>query len=174
MFMDPSSMLAICNLQSTDSVADFGAGSGFISRAASKLVPQGHVFAIEINKDIVARLTREVEEMNLGNVKPIWGDIEINGGSKLADNSVDFVILSNIMFHLDDKSGCINEARRVLKPTGRALLIDWSDSFGGMGPKSSDIFSKDSAIDLFSKFGFTILNKDMDAGDHHYAILFRK
>ena len=174
MFMDPSSMLAVCSLQSTDSVADFGAGSGFLSRAAAILVPQGNVFAIEIHKDIVARLTREVEDMKIRNLHPLWGDIEIAGGSKLGDESMDFVILSNVMFHLDDKAGCLTEARRVLKPNGRLLLVDWSESYGGMGPAQAAVFPKDRAKELFGDTGFSILNERLEAGDHHYAILFRK
>ena len=174
MFMDPKSMLSLCNLQTTDSVADFGAGSGFLARAAASLVPHGNVFAIEINKDIVARLTRETVELHLDNVHPIWGDIEIAGGSKLDNQSMDFVILSNVMFHLDDKSGCVAEVLRVLKSGGRALVVDWSESFGGMGPIASAVFSKDRAIELFTKAGFAVANDALGAGDHHYAILFRK
>ncbi len=91
MFMDPAQTLAACNLQTTDTVADFGAGSGFVARAAAALVPSGTVFAIEINRDIVARLTREVAENNIKNIQTLWGDIEVKGGSQLADASADFI-----------------------------------------------------------------------------------
>lgn len=174
MFMEPSAMLAVCNLQSTDSVADFGAGSGFMARAAAALVPQGNVFAIEIHRDIVARLTSEVTEMHIGNLHPLWGDIEISGGSKLGTESMDFVILSNILFQLDDKQGCITEAHRVLRPGGRMLVVDWSESFGGMGPRPESVFRKEQTEALCTKSGFNILTDTLQAGDHHYAILFKK
>lgn len=174
MFMDPKTLLSMCNLQITDSVADFGAGSGFVARAATTLVTSGAVFAVEINKDIIARLAREVTELQIQNLHPIWGDIEVVGGSKLADASMDFVILSNIMFHLDDKEGCIKEVRRVLKDGGRVLLADWSESFGGMGPQPQAVFAKDRAKALFQQAGFSILNDMLPAGEHHYAILFHK
>lgn len=174
MFMDPAQTLALCNLQTTDSVADFGAGSGFMSRAAVALVPQGNVFAVEINRDIVARLTRDTAEMQLTNLHPLWGDIEIIGGSKIADKSINFVILSNIMFHLDDKEGCLKEVRRVLKDDGRVLVVDWQESFGGMGPRPQSVFNKTMAEDIFSRLGFSKLSDSLPAGDHHYAILFRK
>lgn len=174
MFMDPAQLLASCNLQITDSVADFGAGSGFVARAAAQIVTQGNVFAIEINRDIVARLTREVAELQISNIHPIWGDIEISGGTKLADESMDFVILSNALFHLDDKQGCFKEVHRVLKPGGRALIVDWTDSFGGMGPRPQAVFAKEQAKELSARLGFSFLSENLPAGDHHYAILVKK
>jgi ubiquinone/menaquinone biosynthesis C-methylase UbiE len=174
MFMDPARTLAACNVQTTDVVADFGAGSGFVSRAAAAYVPQGQVFAIEINRDLVARLTREVADLKLPNVHPIWGDIEIPGGSTLGDDSTNLVILSNIMFQLDDKQGCAKEAYRVVKTGGRVLVIDWSESFNGMGPASHHVFTKDVAEALFTHTGFTKLSESIPVGEHHYAILFKK
>ena len=174
MFMDPTQILSLCHLKQNDSIADFGAGSGFLARAAAALVPKGNVFAIEINRDIVARLNREVGELHLGNLHPLWGDIEINGGSKIANDSIDFLILSNVMFHIEDKSGCLKEVRRVLKPDGRVLIVDWQESFGGIGPAPVSVFNKEHATDLFSKLGFTKITDALPGGDHHYAIIFKK
>lgn len=174
MFMDPIAVVSSSNLRSTDSVADFGAGTGFIARAAATLAPQGNVFAIEIHRDIVARLTREVADSHISNLHVIWGDIEVLGGSKLADQSMDVVIVSNVLFHLEDKEGCLKEAKRVLKPDGKLLVVDWTESFGGMGPQPHMVVSKDMARALGERLGFLVLNDKLPAGEHHYAILFKK
>lgn len=174
MFLDPLQTLTVCNLQTTDIVADFGAGTGFVAYAAAKLVPHGQVFAIEINKDIVARFTREIAERNIKNIIPLWGDIEVNGGTQLKDSSVDFVILSNIFFQLDDRSGCLAEVYRVLKNEGRVLIVDWSESFSGMGPMPHQVFTKQMAEDLFARLHFSKLSDTIPAGEHHYGLLFKK
>lgn len=174
MFMDPASLMASCNLQATDSVADFGAGSGFVARAAAACVPSGTVFAVEINRDIVARLGHEATEMHIKNLHPIWGDIEIAGGSKLGDRSMDMVIISNTLFHIEDKEGCFKEALRVLKPGGRLLVVDWTESFGGLGPRPQSVVSKDFVRELSKRLGFEYLTDALQAGDHHYAILLKK
>lgn len=174
MFMDPAKTIAACNLQVTDTVADFGAGSGFVARALARAVPSGDVFAVEINRDLVARITREAQEQGLKNVHVLWGDIELAGGTKLADGSVDIVVLSNIMFQLDDKQGCVKEARRVLRDGGRLLIVDWQESFGGLGPHPDRVFTKEMAEQLFTHAGFTKLTDMIPGGEHHYAILFRK
>src|SRR4051812_12807763 len=119
MFMDPIETLAAVHFQSTNTVADFGAGSGFVSVAAASLVPQGQVFAVEINKDQVTRITRDAVDKKLSNLHPLWGDIEITEGTKLAENSVDVVLCFNVLFLLDDKAGALKEAFRVLKQGGK-------------------------------------------------------
>lgn len=174
MFMDPVVTLTACNLQTTDTVADFGAGSGFVAHAAASLVPHGEVFAIEINRDIVARLTREVKDRGIKNIHTLWGDIEVNGGTQLKDASADFVILSNVLFHLEDKTGCIKEATRVLKLGGRVLVVDWTESFAGMGPAPHHVFTQQIAENLFTSMGYTKLSENIPSGEHHYGVLFRK
>lgn len=174
MFMNPAQILAACNLQVTDSVADFGAGSGFLSRAAAALVPKGSVFAIEIHREIVNRLARDAQESHLANLHALWGDIELPGGTRLDDASVNFVIISNVLFHLDDKSTCLNEAKRILKPGGRILIVDWSESFGGIGPSPQAVVTQQVAEALCQRLGLKKLPSTLQAGDHHWALLFQK
>ncbi len=172
--MAPAQTLSACNLQVTDSVADFGAGSGFMARAIASMVTSGNVFAVEINRDLVSRLAHEVEENKIKNLQPLWGDIEIEGGSKLAKESVDMVVLSNILFQLDDKRGALKEAMRVLKSGGRLLIIDWQESFDGLGPAPERVFNQSQADELARAVGFSKLSENLPTGDHHYAILFKK
>lgn len=174
MFMNPAQILAACNLQVTDSVADFGAGSGFLSRAAASLVPQGSVFAIEIHREIVNRLARDAQEAHMANLHALWGDIELPGGTRLDDESVNFVVISNVLFHLDDKMACINEAKRILKPGGRILIVDWSESFGGIGPAPQAVVTQQTAEAFCERAGLKKLPSTLQAGDHHYALLVQK
>ncbi|HSE56485.1 MAG TPA: class I SAM-dependent methyltransferase [Candidatus Paceibacterota bacterium] len=174
MFMHPEAIIAAAQLRPSDVVADFGAGSGFMSRAAAKLVPQGTVYAIELQRGLVERLEHDAKEANLSNLHPIWGDIESPKGSSLADASVDVVILSNILFQLDDKSGAVAEVARVLKPASKVLVIDWTESFGGLGPAPQHVFRPEQARALFEQRGLQVVTDQLPAGEHHYAILLRK
>ncbi len=173
MFLHPEKIIDACHLQVTDTVADFGAGYGHFSRAAAQHVRSGQVFAIEVQRGMVETLAKEVSSWHIKNIYPLWGDIEVLGGSTLKDVSVDFVILSNILFQLSDPAGCISEIRRVLKKGGRVLVVDWSESYGGMGPAAHHVFTKEKAKKIFEAGGFTILREDLPAGEHHYGILFK-
>jgi ubiquinone/menaquinone biosynthesis C-methylase UbiE len=172
--MDPLRTLSACTIHPTDHIADFGAGTGFMARAAAQLASEGQIFAIEITRDMVARLTREIAQERIPNVHVLWGDIETPRGSQLENDTIDFLILSNVLFQVEDKSGCLQEALRVLKPQGRLLLVDWSESFGGMGPAPHHVFTKDAALTLCAQQGLSALPVEIPAGAHHYAILFKK
>lgn len=154
-------------------VADFGAGSGFYSKAASARVGySGKVYAIEVQKDLVKKLESEIKNWGISNIECIWGDIETRGGTKISDQSVDAVIISNVLFQAEDKIGLIDEARRILKKTGKVLLIDWSDSFGGMGPTKHNVITQSDAKELFEKRGFK-LEENITTSAHHYGIIFK-
>jgi hypothetical protein len=53
------------------------------------------------------------------------------------------------------------------------FVIDWTDSFGGMGPRTADVVDKETATALFETQQF-ILEREFPAGDHHYGLAFRK
>ena len=56
---------------------------------------------------------------------------------------------------------------------GKLLFVEWSDSYGGLGPKPDDIVRDDVAKTLFESHGFTH-EKDILTGDHHYGFVVQK
>lgn len=172
MFLHPDVILRECHLGPTDTVVDLGAGSGAMSRAAASYVTGGSVFAIEVRRPMVEALAKEIQHWKTPQVHALWGDIEVQGGTRLKDHGADFVILSNTLFQLEDKKGCILEIKRILRHGGRLLLIDWSESYGGMGPAPHHVITKEKARALFEQEGFVVLRDNLSAGAHHYGILF--
>lgn len=173
MFTNPEQNISHLGLKDGMKVADFGAGTGFYSKACSARVGySGKVYAIEVQKDLVKKLESEIKHWGLSNVECIWGDIERRGGTKISDHSMDAVIISNVLFQTEDKLGLIDEAKRVLKKDGQILLIDWKDSFGGMGPTAQNVVSESMAKELFEKRGFKYEER-ISANDHHYGIIFK-
>jgi ubiquinone/menaquinone biosynthesis C-methylase UbiE len=170
MFSDPVKNLKSLGLKDDDIVADLGAGTGFYSIAAGEIVGRGKVYAVELQKDFLTTIKNRVADAHLKNVEIIWGNVEKIGGTKIADGVVDAVIASNIIFQLEDKEKFIEEIKRILKPKGRVLLIDWS-LLSIMGKTA--IIPKDKAQSLFEKKGF-ILQRDIDAGEHHYGMILIK
>lgn len=170
MFTDPVKNLKAFELKEDDIVADLGAGTGYYSIAAGALVPKGKVYAIELQKDFLETVKNKVREAYLGNVECLWGNVEKLGGTKIEDNVVDAVVASNILFQVEDKEGFIEEMKRILKPKGRVLLIDWSESSIF---KTTKIISRNTALQMFEKKGF-VLEREIDAGAHHYGMILIK
>jgi ubiquinone/menaquinone biosynthesis C-methylase UbiE len=153
-------------------VGDLGAGSGHYTLAASKIVgPSGRVYAIDIQEDILKHLHDSALQAQCRNVETIWGNFEKVRGTTLRDQTLDAVILSNVLFQLEDKSGAIQEIKRILKPGGKLLVTDWAGAYGGMGPLPQHVVSEHQAEEHFINGGFYKV-KDFRAGPHHYSILF--
>ncbi len=174
MFSDPVKNIEKCNIQPGMDIADLGVGSGFYTIAAAKaLHATGRVYAIDAQKELLSKLKNEATRQGLYNIEVIWGDIEKVNGTKLRDSSIDLGLLCNVLFQLENKENIINEVKRILKPNGRLLVVDWTDSFGGIGPKPNMIVKKDIVVSRFEKGGFH-LDKEISAGAHHYGLIFKK
>ncbi len=171
-FCDPKQNVLQLGLREGMKVGDLGSGSGHYALAASPLVGnEGHVYAIDVQEDILKSLKTEAQSRGITNIETLWGDFEKLGGTKLKDHSLDAVILSNTLFQLDRKAGALAEIKRILRPGGRLLVVDWAGSYEGIGPHPDRLITEYVAEDLFITGGFHKV-KDFRAGPHHYSIVF--
>lgn len=174
MFKDPERVLDQFVLGPGRVVADFGSGSGAYAFAASRRVGDtGKVYAIDIQKDLIQKIKNAAKAARLLNIEIYWGDIEKRGGTGLRDESVDSVIISNVLFQVDDKAGVVREAHRILKQGGRALVVDWSEAGRLLGPPRDLLFGTEEARTLFENNHF-IFERAINAGAHYYGLVFRK
>lgn len=173
-FLDPKHNIEQFNLSEGMIVADLGSGSGFYTIEAAKAVgADGRVYAIDVQKDLLDKVKMSANNEKLFNIEVIWGDIDKLGGTRLAEMSVDAAIVSNILFQLEDRNSFLSEIKRILRPNGRILVVDWTDSFGNLGPTTEAVFTEQQAEEIFIKNGF-VVDRKIDAGDNHYGIIFRK
>ena len=171
-FSKPAENIDQFNLTAGMTVADFGAGSGAYALAMARCVGQsGRVYAIDVQKELLARLGREAKAEHLANLEVIWSDLERAGGSKLADRLVDFVLFANLLFQISGQYTLFLEAKRILKPDGRLAVIDWRESYGNLGPPAERVVKIETVKDIASQAGF-VFQKEFSAGDHHYGLLF--
>src|SRR5262245_37136457 len=107
-FAHPHKNIQMLGIQHGMKVADFGAGSGAYTLAiAEHLANSGHVYAIDVQKDLLKRLHNEAVRQGHKNVSIIWGDLEHPHASKVADHHLDLVLVSNLLFQLEDKDAPI-------------------------------------------------------------------
>ncbi|MEI7720021.1 MAG: class I SAM-dependent methyltransferase [bacterium] len=178
-FLNPADVLEHVKVQAGMRVADFGAGAGFFTRAAARLVAGGDggqagvVWAVDTNTDLLVRIKNLSLVEGLPNVEIVQGDIERPGGSNLPPGRFDLVIIANTLFASDEKLQVAQEAYRVLGPHGRAVVVDWKDSFGGLGPHPDHVLTTGAARDLFEKAGFAYI-EDVPAGAYHWGFVVRK
>lgn len=174
-FAHPPRVIQAIGIEPGMAVADFGSGSGHLALlAAEALGNTGHVYAIDVQRDLLKRLYNEAHRRNLRTLKVIWGDLEAPQGTKLADGSVDLVLMSNILFQAEDRPALFIEASRVLRPGGRLVVIDWNEpSARAGGPRRSEVVMPEHVRALAHDTGFGT-ETSIPAGTHHYGLSFRK
>lgn len=171
MFSDPASNISRLGVNDGMKVVDLGAGSGFYSLELAKRVgPTGRVFSIDVQKDLLERLKSMANVQGLKNIEVVWANAEKIGGTKLHDYIADRIVCSNILFQIEKHEDFALEIKRLLKPGGKLLVVDWTEA-SAMSPHA--VFSATQAKALFEKNRFTV-EQTFDAGDHHYGIVFTK
>ena len=155
-------------------IADFGCGQGNITLPLAGFVGESsEVYGIDVQKDLLIKMLRQAKERNLNNIKAVWGDLDKVGGSKMADNFFDMVIIVNTLFQLENKKAALQEAWRILKDGGKLIIVDWRKMERQIGPRQENTVNKNVMLDLAQDAGFLFV-EIKELGRYHYMYKFTK
>ncbi len=172
-FANPEHILDTLKLSYGETVADLGCGAGYFTTAAADRVGDtGKVYAIDIQDELLTK-ARSLDAEKREHIEFIHGDLERPGGSHLSQSQVDTALLVNVLFQAEHADTVVSEAARILRPGGRLLIIDWTDSFGGMGPQQEHVVSSEHAEEYAKAAGLTC-EPFSASGDHHWGLLCTK
>jgi SAM-dependent methyltransferase len=124
----PEQVLDALGLERTARVADLGAGTGYFSMRIAKRVPEGKVFAIDIEPDMVRYLRERARRENLGVLLAVLANAE----SPNLPEPVDLVLVVDTYHHIDHRIAYFAKLRASLRPNGRLAIVDFrADSPNG-------------------------------------------
>lgn len=120
---NPDLMVDLLALKPGDVVADIGAGTGFISwRIAKKVVPGGKVLAVDIQPEMLERLSAAMKQQSVTNVVPVLGKI---ADANLPQNLVDLVIMVDVYHEFSHPREMMESIVSALKPAGRVAFVEF-------------------------------------------------
>ncbi|MBL7156437.1 MAG: methyltransferase domain-containing protein [Candidatus Pacebacteria bacterium] len=170
-FLDPSKILDEIGIKENMLVAEFGCGSGNFAILLAQRIPEGVIYALDVQKQVLSALEGRAKQQGLTNIKTIHCDLERKNGSGLNSNFLDLVLMPNVLFQAENKKEMLEEGVRILKKNGQILIIDWKKNTS-VGPKQGKI-SKDEVKKIAKELGLE-LEKEFDSGIFHYVLLFSK
>lgn len=170
-FLHVEEVITHLDLASDMSAAEFGCGSAVFSLALAKRMPKGKVYALDVQEEKLSALKGRAILEKVGNITTILCDLEAFEGSTLLDETLDIVLVTNVLFQCENKYIIIQEAKRTLKRGGQLLVIDWLKK-GPFSPKEGMI-SPEEVKKIADTLGLT-LKKEFAVGDYHYALIFIK
>jgi len=105
----------------------------------------------------------------LQNIEFVKSDIE-KLIPRLPENALDLVLMTNLLFQVGDIGAVFGEAKRVLKPGGKVMVIDWKES-ARVGP--AEKLPPEKVREVAGRAGFELIG-EFDAGNFHYGLIFEK
>jgi ubiquinone/menaquinone biosynthesis C-methylase UbiE len=116
-------------------IADIGSGTGYFAVRLANMVPQGRVYGVDIEPDMVKYLSDRAKRENRSNVVAIAGATD---DPRLPEKA-DLILMVDVFHHIDDRAAYFRKLQASLKPGGRIAIIDYRLDSADGPPKSARI-----------------------------------
>lgn len=165
--LPPHETLIKAGLKPGDTVADVGCGIGYFTVPAAGIVgPTGKVYAMDISPEMLIEVEKKKTEMPLANITTVLTEED---NLKIADNSVTFVFLCNVLHEVENTANLLSEANRILANDGRIAILEWEKIESNFGPPLNHRLAREYVIQLLQDSGFKNVQA-VDLGEHFYAV----
>ena len=128
----PDQIMDELRIGETSAVADIGAGSGWFTIRLARRVPNGRVYAQDVQREMVAAIERRVRREGLDNVDTVLGKTTSPG---LDENvRLDAILIVDVYAEIDERVPFLRNLTASLKPHGRIGVVNYKPGAGGPGP----------------------------------------
>jgi SAM-dependent methyltransferase len=129
-------------------------------------VPQGRVYAVDIEPAMVQHLARRARDAGLANVTAVQGATD----HPRLPQKVDLIVFVDAYHHVDARSRYLRRLRSALNPGGRVAVIDFRLD-APVGPPRSARIAPAQVRSEFERAGYR-LARDHDFLPHQYFLVF--
>jgi predicted methyltransferase len=148
-------------------VADIGSGTGYFSMRFAHMVPQGRVYGVDTEPDMVKYLAERAKREGLTNVIAIAGKPD---DPRLPEKA-DLIILVDVYHHVENRERYFRNLANSLKPGGRLAIIDFRMDSNDGPPKNARITPQRMKTELRNA-GY-VLAREHTFLPNQYFLIFR-
>jgi len=109
-------------LAPSDVVADIGAGTGYFTFRIAPRVPNGRVFAVDIQPEMLDIMRRRIDGQQIDNVTLVRGTEK---DPSLPADTIDVAIMVDAYHEFAYPREMITSLRESLRPGGRVVLVEY-------------------------------------------------
>jgi ubiquinone/menaquinone biosynthesis C-methylase UbiE len=148
----PDEVIAALNLKAGEVLADIGAGSGYFAfRFARKVGDSGRIYAVDINPDMILYMNRHIRDLRIKNVVTV---LSAPDDPLLADASINRFFVCNTWHHVENRPSYIALMKKMLKPGGQIVVVDYLKKELPVGPPPSMKMAREDVISEMEANGF--------------------
>ena len=167
-WQNPESILSELGLHSGCTFIDVGCGEGFFALPACELVgPKGKVYAVDIDGESIAALSKEAERRKLTHLTARIATAE---RTVFCDSCADMVFYGIVLHDFSNPLLVLENARRMIKPDGCVVDLDWKKEPMEFGPPVPKRFSENQASELLESTGFRVTTVE-ESDPYHYMLI---
>jgi predicted methyltransferase len=153
-YQKPDEVLKALDLRPGEVVADIGSGSGYFTLRFARAVGEtGRVYAVDVSPDMIRHLNRRLRDAGLRNVVTILSDPD---DPLLADASVDRFVIVDTWHHIQDQPSYLLLLKRMLKPGGQVIHIDFKKQDLPVGPPPGMKIAREDLVKQMEDAGFRL------------------
>lgn len=129
--LDPPSVLAKLALAPNAVVADVGCGPGVFALRFAQAVPQGVVYAVDVEPRQLDEVRAALLAMHLLNVVPVLAS---HSTPHLPPGSCDVIFIADTYHHIENRVDYFARLATVLRPGGRLAILEYKPGPLPVGP----------------------------------------
>jgi len=161
----PDEVLRALALAPDATVADIGAGTGYFAVRLARAVPQGRVYGVDAEHDMVRYLGERASRENLGNLTAVLAKPDDPG----IPVAVDLVILVDTYHHIPDRERYFRALQKSLKTDGRLAIIDFTLE-SPIGPSVRSRIPVNRVKQELSRAGYRLLKEHKFLPNQYYLV----
>lgn len=147
--LPPNEIMKMLDVQQGQTVADIGCGPGYFTIPLASSAR--NVYAVDVSPEMLHLLEERAAHEELENISLVESPAE---HLTLPDHTVDRVICSLVLHEVGDLKQTLSEFKRILRPGGKVLLIEWEKKQMEMGPPLSERLAADALLREVVALGF--------------------
>ena len=165
-----SKLIKNMRIKSNDVIADIGAGSGYHTFRMASLAPNGLVYAVDIQTQMLMAIENKKTFSEISNVETILGTEK---SVQLPKNSVDKILMVDVYHEFSFPLEMIFSMKNALKSNGELFLIEYRAEDPLVPIKRIHKMSQKQAVKEMEAAGFK-LRKNIENLPWQHCMVFVK
>jgi ubiquinone/menaquinone biosynthesis C-methylase UbiE len=166
----PQRLIRALGLRPGQTVAEIGAGSGYlVRRLARRVGPRGRVYAVDAEPRMLPILLERLRRGRLGNVTPVLGR---DDDPLLPDRSCDLVLILNTYHHFPGGPRYLRRLRRLLRSGGHLVNVDFHRRETPVGPPLARRIARETFLRDARRAGLALV-REVTFLPYQYCLVLR-